>query len=827
MGLRIDVLDSFATQQGQINGVRVAGPARGYRKLKYSPAGSTMDQLGSCSFELPMALRANYGLGIGTMARVTDTTWGVQGTYVVGDKSESIAADGHWVTFTLADLMEELRWGEIPGFVAQDKAFETTTTTAQRILDIANLAQPAYPWRVVFTGPDYFAGSPFQIEGGTPFQALEKLCADRFLHMRRNPQVGGGYERTLEIGAFPTNPSGIQLVRSSARPAAMNRVNIRPIPEGGLTPKASGAAIINVIVPTGAGAGWAQLTLQPLWNPATAAHDSALGYDYCRLNPFAGLNAAYALLYRRIRYDGGGIDGYEYFLVDQPSVNVYRQRWLRYPRTDIGTVSQATLDQVAAAQNLYITAVAYLLGHATPNQVLAVSTIGRGSVTGLAASTVQVYYPFTENGTQTLNINGPYYVLGVERSVSDADGTMTDGWNVSSLGQYAQSNATVLTGISQAIDNLRLGATIYPSRLSTYQDSPIDANNPVTVTVDVDPGVIAVVQAVFNVSLLPLISPVNGGTVVPHTHSTLIPAVGIDASVPYTYEGGYNPGAQAAYGHAESISANRSGGYGENISANRSGGVGKSGGVSKYGGVSKSGGVNSNNANTPSVQYSVDKHVHGLFIQGGGTPGTLDNGGYLYTHSGDKQIRATNYQQVVASTNPPDGDGGSRPGVNTDHGHADSIGVSDGIGVSDTIGVNDGLGVYKGGGLQDGLGVYKGGGIGQHGGFTPDSRFPGYSNYRTQAQTVQTSGVQSASGVLPQYGIYKDPQGQPSAVTVTVNGAQVAGPFNGAFVADLTSAIAAQLSGGAPIDVVFYSATLGRLIVRGKIRVKESVYRIG
>jgi len=840
MSLELQIYDSYGRPGGVISGQRVTGPLKGYSGLSYTPRGACFNKPGECHFSLPMTIRNNYPLDVGAMVYVKDTTYGEQGLFVVGDKSESISADGHTAAFSCVDLVEELRWPDVPGFASIETG-ETLSRVFQRLLNI----QDETPW-LASLPPALdvtLFDNRFTCDGITVQQAVAGLAAQWFLKWRR------GAGRTIEFDTFGKD-TGIRLVKPSMRPSAMSRPNIRPMLPNGINPVNDAAGIVNCLVPLGAGDGWAQVSLRDLYNPV--GETAVPGTTWYKSGPpvavWTGYDAAYPI-YKRFRYDGGN-DGFQYFLIDQTSITNYRKRFARM-HTDIGVISGNPLDLAAAAATVWQLGVARLKLFSVKHQSLTVLTVGRGNNVGIGGDLVRVECKEVTNGVTTLDVNGLFVVVDCVRSVSDSTGAYEDRFDVSSIGRAAETTEGIQTGMLQDLQSLRNAATVYPSGYPIWIDAPITPADPIQVPWDEDRGRLATVEATFTVTCYPVYSTVTSGTVAAHHHSVTVPGRSQNASVPYTYEGGYNPTAQAAYGHSAPGAQAAYGhaapgaqfghghggsatggtqnnhGHGSSTPAGRAGGgVSENIGVGGGGTVNNSGGVS-----------GLDQHTHSLFIQGGGTPGTLDNGGFVYATNGDAQLRATGSKQTIARTNTQDT-------YNTGHGHGSStLATRNGGGVGEDIGVGGGGNVANSGGsFQPTVPITSEGGytpsVNQHGGFTPavdthggfqpDSRFPGYANDLSYTQTVQTSD-DIAPAWTPVYGKFTDPNGAARNIRIFIDGTQIfpaaqpSGVYATSFVVNLTP----YLQGQQGRVIEFRSETLGRLLIRATVRTRLSIYHIG
>lgn len=813
MAVVIDIYDPYNRSAKVVNGQNVTGPLKGFRNLRYVPRGGIINQAGACSFELPMQLRNNAPIGPRTVVRVRDTELGLQGTYMVGEKSETPSEDSRYASFTCLDLVSELTLDTVPGLSAFSDQNESTANTLRRILAIP--FQTPYTGQMV-NGTDYYAGVDFLADNVTVQAAFSKLLGDRGFGWRR------GDGRIIEYGNFK-RPTGIRLVQGSMRPGAMNRDNIRPIPVGGLRTVVDPTAIYNCIAITGAGSGPYQHSLQPLYNIGGETAVPGTNWWKSGPQPIPGLHgqplfAGYDLnfpIHRRITYNGRGSDGYEYFLVDYDSVNRYRSSFYPLNRSDVGSTENTADDMVETAQALYIIAWATLRMSAKVNNALSVTTVGRGNNVGIGGELVTVEWKeFNEDGTVLPGASfdrAPFVVLGVECSVDDTTGGRTDTWALSDIGRAAQDDTATQTGMLQSIEEIRNAVTIYPVEKDIHRDEPIGPGFPVVITVNMSQRIQKVQVARFAIQLTSIYSTVTGGDVEKHSHSYSIPNLSIDAGVPLTPEKGSNPINQYDHTHTENISANRTlKNFTDDITAGRTTGV--LGSAVKTGSVTGGGDVG--NPSTDPITQAIKTHNHSMTIIGGGPPtGFGDN--MLYVRDGNVGTSGAKHLQVSGGqfqlfTNYP-GDWTAT----FNHGHSDTFGVSDGADVADRIGVS------RGGTLTDNLGVSRGGTFDKNAGYQPDTNFPGYTNLVTRTYTGQTSGEYTPT-FKPKYGKFSAPAAEkPSNVVFKINNAIVAGPFNADAVdIDLRSSFQARQ----PVTIVITSDTIGRIIVDGTIEASKTIY---
>jgi len=809
----LDIYDPYNNASKTVNGQAVTGPLKGYRNLRFVQRGAIINEAGSCTFDLPMALRNNLPIGPRTMVRITDTLLGLLGTYMVGERSETPADDSRYASFTCLDQVNELTLDTVPGLSAFSDQNETTAATLQRILNVPYPTSVRYTGQMV-NGTDYYAGIDFLADNVTVQAAFSKLLGDRGFGWRR------GEGRVIEYGTFK-RPTTIRLVQASMRPSQMNRAYIRPIPSGGLRTVIDPTAIYNCIAITGAGSGPYQHSLQPLYN--IGGETQVAGTNWWKSGPqpipgihgqqvFAGFDPNFPI-HRRITYNGRGSDGYEYFLVDMDSVNRYRSSFYPLNRSDVGSTDNAVDDMVETAQALYVIAWATLKLSAKVNTALSVTTIGRGDNRGIGGDLVTVEWrDFDEDNrpvAATTFDRVPFVVLGVETAVDDSTGAMMDTWSLSDIGRAAQTDVATQTGMLESIAEIRNAVTIYPVEKDIHRDEPIGPGTPVIITINMSQRYQKVQVARWSFQLTNIYSTVTGGDVELHSHSYEIPGLNIDAGVPPTAEKSYNPtGQYANHTHTENISANRTQkNFTDGITAGRSQGVTKGGSVT--------GGGDVGNPTIDPITTAIQNHNHSMTIVGGGPPtGVGDN--MLYVRDGNVGTSGAKHFQVSGAqfmfyTNYP-----GNWTANFNHGHTDTFGVTDGLRVDDNLGVS------RGGTLTDDLGVSRGGTFNAEPyGLQPDTNFPGHINIITSTVTKTTTGTK-APGFTPKYGKFFAPSDQkPQGVTVKIGGSVVLGPFNADQIdVDLHQFFQTRQ----PVTMLIESTTVGRIIVDGLIEASKTIY---
>ena len=347
-----------------------------------------------------MSVRKNLALIPGTIIQITDSTFnvGVVGWYVIDSKSELVAADGHTATFTCPDLLKELSWAMVPG-ITNIPNEDVAAILARILLFVANSGE--LPWTSTCTLSG-FGGVAFTSPPQSVQAAIDKLSQERFGYYRLGANPDGSPGRVVEFSLFGAD-TAIRLVCPPPVPGQMNRATIRPILT--LDPKTDSTALVNCLVPLGAGSGDTQFTLadalrtlSPTWS---AAGIGGVAWQVASGFTFPGYRTTYPI-YRRPNGNGQG-DGYQYFLADSASITRYRQRWGTMAKGDIGPGTSTAADFAAAGQALYQTAVAQIRWTLNPTTVLTVTTLGKGDLRGIAGNTVAVEYPeyVTERSRRT------------------------------------------------------------------------------------------------------------------------------------------------------------------------------------------------------------------------------------------------------------------------------------------------------------------------------------------------------------------------------------------------------------------------------------------
>lgn len=493
----IVLLDRNGNRPTVLNGVPVESALRGVTNLRYTPEGGVLDKIGSISFDAPPSDPINRALGPGVQIQIYDPTvldatnapslvaWGV---YNTGGRAVNRA--GTTATFTFDDIMQELvRHGATSGFAtAADtagRATEGTTAILRRLV-----GQNVDTFWQIDNSLTTLDGLAFSVTGNPSiFAAASKRANECFAHVKR------GAGRTLKFGRYGED-AGFVFRRATGDPtAAASDPATRIVDEGGLRSTIDGK-IVNDIVPQGGDTGVLQLTLQPLYNPAGETSAGVAGWYVSGPVTFTGNDNGYPI-HRRPRQDGGGLDGYDYYLVDPASIAAYGTYQGPFTKGEIVPIKNAQggvapADRAVAAAVLYQVAVAYLKWNAQPHEVLSITTPAIGDLRDVAGKTTALRYV---DDTQGMRYDGTqrWVVMEVVRTVGNQP---KDVFTLSSLGTYGREPAAIFSDMVTTVD--RVLTTPVATRDTVgpiYHSDNADAGFPVSVFVPGNTGVQGILTA--------------------------------------------------------------------------------------------------------------------------------------------------------------------------------------------------------------------------------------------------------------------------------------------------------------------------------------------
>lgn len=882
----INILDGFGNRVGTVGGVSVSGPARGVAKLVYDPRGSVLSASGQASFEVPMTIRRNLALGPGASVEVVDTALGVVGTYLVTEKSESVANSGHTATFVCPDLLEELRWQIVAGFAADSghtnsspadpiptHNAETVANCAQRI--VAQAAETAWAASVGIAGS---MTETFAADGTSVQETVAAFAKKRYAYYR----LGAG--RTVEISQFAagraagtfTDAIAPSLVTVNSSPTAGVQVgwlltvggetvtvlglNASQIEATFAQSHAAGSAWSAQSAPSGIRLVRASQQPAAMNRPAIRpiidlkVRTDGRGVVNCLVPTGGGTGALQVTLADYYNPVGetpvAGRNWYITGPISDPSysaaVPVYRRR--RSDGLGVDGWQYFIVDTASIA--------AYREHWATLGTQIAPIGTTKADLQAAAADLYLTAYanlrwhaqPTVILDVVTTGSSGDNRALGgntvrVEYKES-VDGT--DALNISGDYFVLSASRAVNDTTGQTTDTWKLSSTGLDTQtnagLVTGMLQAIDAlgaQAPPTL-VSRDAWIERLVDRNHPVDF-PVDVDLSILNILEYTFTvSLLPAISPinGATVADHHHSLALPGhaLDATVGQVNETGSNR-GNFGNQFThGHGSGQYANQFGHGHGGNTSGSSGLSGGTAGGGLTGSSGGGGLSGS-TGGGSSSGTADNQ--------TPRVKYPTYRGVEPS--PPTGGGeilskaifyitslgGSDSGQDT-HGHGVS-GSASGQGLSS--GAAGGQGLSSG--AASGHNFARGASAGTQGianedgfkpsvdnggtGWVPQTNFPGYSNDLSYVQTVQTSGVQDVNTVSPTYAYYADPSGKASSVAVLVDGAPAGGPFAGDFVIDLGP----YLDPRSAHTVRFTSATFGRLVIRAKSRARGTTARIG
>jgi hypothetical protein len=473
------------------------GPLIGAHSINYNARGCRLDQAGELTFEIPLTYLQNAQVIPGMQIIVYEDGRDI-GHYAITDESETISGDGHSAQFTCPEQIDELRnFSLTRGFTSLPG--ESSLGIMQRMA----IAQLETPW--VVTTPDVgnYASVPFSIYGASILSGISKYTADNHEHFKTGPLNGG---RHVQFGYFGTD-SGITLSFAGNDPnAEAANPYSRVFTSFG---RQRDINVVNDLVITGNGNGSIELDLASLFNPtgATAIINPVTGVAFSGwqrsgvpVTPVGVDPSFYNARFpigRRPRYDGGGDDGYEYFMWDDYAISQLggRRRMGSTSAQDIQAASTSPADQASAAARLYVVGLTYLFYHSQVNEQLTIETEARGDMQDMGGKMVNVYLVEQQQGVVVLNLSGKYMVHEHKRVNADSDAR--DQWTMTSLGQEVQTSEGAVATALNALDLWKQTPARFPVLPFIPIDDYIDYQHPFTVRI---PGNLSVV-GVLDVSI--------------------------------------------------------------------------------------------------------------------------------------------------------------------------------------------------------------------------------------------------------------------------------------------------------------------------------------
>ncbi|MCA1667399.1 MAG: hypothetical protein LC793_08385 [Thermomicrobia bacterium] len=455
----------------------------------------------------------------------------------------------------------------------------------------------------------------------------------------------------------------------------------------------------NALTITGAGTGISELTLRPLYGNTS----------------FAGYDPAHPVM-QRPRQDGGGFDGYDYYLRDNASIAAHGTVWGRVQKSDVGPVVSPSggvsrVDEQAAAVALYTIGLAALKVSKDPITQLQFTSPGVGDIRNIGGMTVHVQYHDyafdVQNQVYTIvNIDADYWVTEVVRNVRDDD-TVEDTFTFSTNGQTVAGSSATLIGGLDGIAALHAATGTYPMAKPIPKSQNIGPGADMVLTIPADNSQVRRHWALVNLQLEGMV----------HTRSDTGHVQDV-VTAPIPHDIG-NAGSTVRHD------------------------VGTQGTVAHDVGTNGDVGLDIYDVNgvhhvTTGTGYTYDPQVTISLNQASSKPASakpvyFDGTAWYWDGSFTKDTRLNQGPMTIHSVHPTSGGTGGQ--------------------------VNP-----------------TGGGTGGHIPATSASSHPGGAGTTRQRTHAATSGFGATSAVATQESVYRGPS--PTGVTVWVDGTQRFGPFN-------------------------------------------------
>ncbi|MCP4415966.1 MAG: hypothetical protein GY805_05045 [Chloroflexi bacterium] len=297
-----------------------------------------MDEIGGVDFVLPAIDEKTAIVGAGKRYKIYHETYGLLGTYIHKGSSVQVSDGRPAITVQADDALIEM--------VHKNCYFRRNFNYVQVDSVVSSLVALVSGWSTG-TLETSIGNTTVSYEGESVFEALDVL-RDRW---GRHFRLGG--DQVVDFGSFGTD-SGIRLIRPESVPRELADnddvafvANLEIIEES--------AEIINRLIPVGAGAGTAQLTLEHTTSTEAAYPVSS------------GLNA-----------DGSSF----YYIEDATSQAAYGLVERPLERSNIRPLTNGTVNLQNAANTLYRAALTMLLRWKDPRTYYKVS-VSKLAVTGL------------------------------------------------------------------------------------------------------------------------------------------------------------------------------------------------------------------------------------------------------------------------------------------------------------------------------------------------------------------------------------------------------------------------------------------------------------
>jgi hypothetical protein len=530
----------------------------------------------------------------------------------------------------------------------------------------------------------------FGFENATRLDAII-TGANRIYHHVRQKWVDGAPVQELEIGLFGAPPTMTLKTAEGESPTQVQQrnPNIRLFnPQ--VDYQWTTSQIITVGVAQGASNGDNSVDLGDLYdyiskpNATPGPHGSVTYYPL-----FPEYDPVNFPIERRASLNGT----YYYVVKNTSAIAAMKAKghWSGEIWGDIGDPSIQYVDQSPDAQrqavqrSLYVSCMTKLRQHGVTNFTATLQVDGRGRITQ-AGDLVNVNITRVGRGRHVgggevsfneVNIKTTATVMSWVRQYRED--SVTDQVTVSTLTRLLDNPNDVLTDTMRKVDAIQLVPTVTESDLYIGPiEQTINTIFPLDIPIDLPNTMYEMLAVTLRVTAKPArhnVSLVKGATLDgAHRHAVTIPALTVQVFdiIPHghttytiTHEHGGINGDLGTSGRTDI-----SHGQGTSTAAVRSGG-----------------GVSPNSAND--IEEAIRTHTHTIAVNFGGNPGTGNDSGIIFGFGGQYGLQAVGKGGTITMSFP------GNWSANSNHGHADTIGVAGGGVVGDLPLTNKNLGNGK------------------------------------------------------------------------------------------------------------------------------------
>jgi hypothetical protein len=391
---RVDVLDAGGNKVG-------TGPLTSVISVSRT---RSMDKIGTVQFDLPATDPATAMVGAGRQYRIYHADYGLLGTYF--HAGQSTGAGGTLKVKAYDALIELARKNCYFRRTFDNVAVETV---------IGTLVGLATGWTsgAVETG---IGNATASIEGESVMEAITELGNAWGRHWRL-----GTAARSLDFGSFGT-ASGIRLIKADSLPPEIEG-NTSAALVTDLSVSVESEAVVNRLIPLGAGAGTTQLTLEYV-----TVYDESYPVQ-------TGHNA-----------DGSHF----YYIEDTTSQTAYGLVERPFVRNEIRPLSNSLANLQNAANALYQAALATLLKLRNPVTQYTVSVTNLNPASVLPGDTVRLFWRgiVTRDGVayKWLDVNADLYVLDIAENWG-ADGSQKVTLTVATSADRRAQDEDIIAGL--------------------------------------------------------------------------------------------------------------------------------------------------------------------------------------------------------------------------------------------------------------------------------------------------------------------------------------------------------------------------------------------